>query len=82
MSGGILPGSLIATGEGPSLEAVDNRLGRRVAVKVLKSEFSPIRSSPNGSGPARTTAMLNHPYASVHDYGESQMNGRVARPTW
>jgi eukaryotic-like serine/threonine-protein kinase len=69
---------LIATGGmGQVWEAVDSRLGRRVAVKVLKSEFS---SDPEFIErfrvEARTTAMLNHPgIASVHDYGETQMNG-------
>lgn len=69
---------LIATGGmGQVWEAIDSRLGRRVAVKVLKGEFS---SDPEFierfRAEARTTAMLNHPgIASVHDYGESQMNG-------
>lgn len=69
---------LIATGGmGQVWEAVDSRLGRRVAVKVLKQEFS---SDPEFierfRAEARTTAMLNHPgIAAVHDYGESQMNG-------
>ncbi|MGH3553031.1 MAG: serine/threonine-protein kinase, partial [Mycobacterium sp.] len=69
---------LIATGGmGQVWEAVDNRLDRRVAVKVLKSEFS---SDPEFIErfrvEARTTAGLNHPgIASVHDYGETQMNG-------
>jgi serine/threonine-protein kinase len=69
---------LIATGGmGQVWEAVDSRLGRRVAVKVLKSEFS---SDPEFIErfrvEARTTAMLNHPgIAGVHDYGETQMNG-------
>ncbi len=69
---------LIATGGmGQVWEAVDNRLGRRVAVKVLKSEFS---TDPEFIErfriEARTTAMLNHPgIASVHDYGETQMEG-------
>ncbi|KAA8966481.1 serine/threonine-protein kinase [Mycobacterium sp.] len=69
---------LIATGGmGQVWEAVDNRLGRRVAVKVLKNEFS---SDPEFierfRTEARTTAMLNHPgIASVHDYGETQING-------
>jgi eukaryotic-like serine/threonine-protein kinase len=69
---------LIATGGmGQVWEAVDSRLGRRVAVKVLKSEFS---SDPEFierfRAEARTTAMLNHPgIASVYDYGETEMNG-------
>ncbi|MEB3980859.1 serine/threonine-protein kinase [Mycobacterium sp. 663a-19] len=69
---------LIATGGmGQVWEAVDSRLGRRVAVKVLKAEFS---QDPEFierfRAEARTTAMLNHPgIASVHDYGESQMDG-------
>ncbi len=69
---------LIATGGmGQVWEAVDSRLGRRVAVKVLKNEFS---SDPEFIErfriEARTTAMLNHPgIASVHDYGETQMDG-------
>ncbi len=69
---------LIATGGmGQVWEAVDSRLGRRVAVKVLKQEFS---QDPEFierfRAEARTTAMLNHPgIASVHDYGETQMDG-------
>jgi serine/threonine protein kinase len=69
---------LIATGGmGQVWEAVDSRLGRRVAVKVLNAEFS---QDPEFierfRAEARTTAMLNHPgIASVHDYGESQMDG-------
>jgi eukaryotic-like serine/threonine-protein kinase len=69
---------LIATGGmGQVWEAVDSRLGRRVAVKVLKQEFS---QDPEFierfRAEARTTAMLNHPgIAAVHDYGESQMDG-------
>ena len=58
-------------------EAVDSRLGRRVAVKVLKAEFS---SDPEFverfRAEARTVAMLNHPgIASVYDYGETDMDG-------
>ncbi len=74
---------LIATGGmGQVWEAVDSRLGRRVAVKVLKAEFS---SDPEFierfRAEARTTAMLNHPgIASVYDYGETEMEaeGRTA----
>jgi serine/threonine-protein kinase len=58
-------------------EAVDSRLGRRVAVKVLKQEFS---SDPEFlerfRAEARTVAMLNHPgIAAVHDYGETDIDG-------
>ena len=69
---------LIATGGmGQVWEATDSRLGRRVAVKVLKQEFS---SDPEFlerfRTEARTVAMLNHPgIAAVHDYGETDMDG-------
>lgn len=69
---------LIATGGmGQVWEAVDSRLGRRVAVKVLKQEFS---SDPEFlerfRTEARTVAMLNHSgIAAVHDYGETDMDG-------
>ncbi|MGB6208764.1 serine/threonine-protein kinase, partial [Mycobacterium sp.] len=69
---------LIATGGmGQVWEAVDNRLGRRVAVKVLKQEFSQDSEFiERFRFEARTTAMLNHPgIAGVHDYGETDMNG-------
>jgi serine/threonine-protein kinase len=69
---------LIATGGmGQVWEAVDGRLGRRVAVKVLKQEFS---TDPEFverfRAEARTVAMLNHPgIATVYDYGETEMDG-------
>lgn len=69
---------LIATGGmGQVWEAVDSRLGRRVAVKVLKAEYS---TDPEFverfRAEARTVAMLNHPgIASVYDYGETDMDG-------
>ncbi|MFF0817729.1 serine/threonine-protein kinase [Rhodococcus sp. NPDC003318] len=65
---------LIATGGmGQVWEATDNRLHRRVAVKVLKSEFS---TDPEFlerfRTEARTTAQLNHPgIAGIYDYGET-----------
>ena len=69
---------LIATGGmGQVWEAIDTRLGRQVAVKVLKAEFS---SDPEFverfRAEARTVAMLNHPgIASVYDYGETELDG-------
>ncbi|QBJ96547.1 serine/threonine protein kinase [Rhodococcus sp. ABRD24] len=66
---------LIATGGmGQVWEATDGRLDRRVAVKVLKAEFS---SDPEFIErfriEARTTAQLNHPgIAGVYDYGETR----------
>jgi serine/threonine-protein kinase len=69
---------LIATGGmGQVWEAIDSRLGRRVAVKVLKNEFSSDSEFiERFRAEARTTAMLNHPgIASVHDYGETDLNG-------
>ena len=69
---------LIATGGmGQVWEATDSRLGRRVAIKVLKQEYS---SDPEFierfRAEARTVAMLNHPgIAAVHDYGETEMDG-------
>ena len=69
---------LIATGGmGQVWEAVDSRLGRRVAVKVLKAEFSTdAEFVERFRAEARTVAMLNHPgIASVYDYGETDMDG-------
>jgi eukaryotic-like serine/threonine-protein kinase len=65
---------LIATGGmGQVWEATDNRLDRRVAVKVLKTEFS---NDPTFRerfrAEARTTAQLNHSgIAGIYDYGET-----------
>ncbi|RDI18817.1 serine/threonine-protein kinase [Lentzea flaviverrucosa] len=60
-------------GMGEVWEAADDRLDRRVAVKVLKAELS---GDPEFLHrfrvEARMTASLNHPgIASVHDYGET-----------
>ncbi len=59
-------------------EAVDSRLGRRVAVKVLKAEFSTdAEFVERFRAEARTVAMLNHPgIASVYDYGETEHGRR------
>ncbi|MDG3017168.1 serine/threonine-protein kinase [Speluncibacter jeojiensis] len=65
---------LVATGGmGQVWEAIDQRLDRRVAVKVLKAELS---DNPEFLErfriEARTTASLNHPgIAGVYDYGET-----------
>ena len=67
---------LIATGGmGQVWEALDTRLGRQVAIKVLKAEFS---TDPEFverfRAEARIVAMLNHPgIASVYDYGETEL---------
>ena len=74
---------LIATGGmGQVWEGLDTRLGRQVAIKVLKAEFS---SDPEFverfRAEARIVAMLNHPgIASVYDYGETELDdaGRTA----
>lgn len=66
---------LIATGGmGQVWEAMDTRLDRRVAVKVLKAEFSEDQEFlARFRNEARTTAALNHPgIAGVYDYGETQ----------
>ncbi|MET0452401.1 MAG: protein kinase [Mycobacterium sp.] len=74
---------LIATGGmGQVWEGLDTRLGRQVAIKVLKAEFS---TDPEFverfRSEARIVAMLNHPgIASVYDYGETELDdaGRTA----
>jgi eukaryotic-like serine/threonine-protein kinase len=74
---------LIATGGmGQVWEGLDTRLGRQVAIKVLKAEFS---TDPEFverfRAEARIVAMLNHPgIASVYDYGETDLDdaGRTA----
>src|ERR1051326_8856193 len=62
-------------GMGEVWEAEDTRLGRQVAVKVLKPELS---GDPEFRArfqtEARMTASLNHPgIAAVHDYGETDV---------
>ena len=69
---------LIATGGmGQVWEGVDSRLGRRVAIKVLKAEYSPdAEFVERFRAEARTVAMLNHPgIAGVYDYGETDIDG-------
>ena len=69
---------LIATGGmGQVWEGVDSRLGRRVAIKVLKAEYSEdAEFVERFRAEARTVAMLNHPgIAGVYDYGETDMDG-------
>lgn len=60
-------------GMGEVWEASDTRLGRRVAIKVLKAELSgDTEFLQRFRVEARTTASLNHPgVAAVHDYGET-----------
>lgn len=69
---------LIATGGmGQVWEGVDSRLGRRVAIKVLKAEYSTDGEFVDRfRAEARTVAMLNHPgIAGVYDYGETDIDG-------
>lgn len=76
---------LIATGGmGQVWEGLDTRLGRQVAIKVLKAEFS---SDPEFverfRAEARTVAMLNHPgIASVYDYGETELDAGEGRTAY
>ncbi|RMI34124.1 serine/threonine-protein kinase [Nocardia stercoris] len=74
---------LIATGGmGQVWEATDTRLDRRVAIKVLKAEFSADPTfRQRFRTEARTTAQLNHPgIAGIYDYGETTdpANGETA----
>ena len=74
---------LIATGGmGQVWDALDTRLDRRVAVKVLKAEFSADPTFRHRfKTEAKTTAQLNHPgIAGVYDYGETYdpQGGEVA----
>ncbi|MGB8402901.1 MAG: serine/threonine-protein kinase, partial [Mycobacterium sp.] len=74
---------LIATGGmGQVWEGLDSRLGRQVAIKVLKAEYSTDSEFVERfRAEARTVAMLNHPgIASVYDYGETDLDdaGRTA----
>jgi len=65
---------LIATGGmGQVWDALDTRLDRRVAVKVLKAEFSADPTFRHRfRTEAKTTAQLNHPgIAGIYDYGET-----------
>ncbi|HEX2298593.1 MAG TPA: protein kinase, partial [Pseudonocardiaceae bacterium] len=60
-------------GMGEVWEAEDTRLGRQVAVKVLRPELSgDAEFRARFHTEARLTASLNHPgIAAVHDYGET-----------
>lgn len=60
-------------GMGAVWEAVDRRLGRHVAVKILKAEYSSDDEFVERfHTEARLSAMLNHPgIAALHDYGET-----------
>ncbi|MGW0160311.1 protein kinase domain-containing protein [Mycobacterium sp. NPDC003323] len=76
---------LIATGGmGQVWEGLDTRLGRQVAIKVLKAEFSEDSEFVDRfRGEARTVAMLNHPgIASVYDYGETEMDAGEGRTAY
>jgi eukaryotic-like serine/threonine-protein kinase len=72
--------NLIAVGGmGEVWQASDERLGRRVAVKLLKPEYGREPSFlARFRGEARHAAALSHPgIAAVYDYGEVQDDGQV-----
>ncbi|CAM3926044.1 non-specific serine/threonine protein kinase [Mycolicibacterium frederiksbergense] len=76
---------LIATGGmGQVWEGLDTRLGRQVAIKVLKAEFSEDSEFVERfRAEARTVAMLNHPgIASVYDYGETEIEAGEGRTAY
>ena len=65
-------------GMGAVYDATDIRLGRKVAIKVLPSEFAadPERLARFAQQEARAAAALNHPHiAVVHDVGEATAVG-------
>lgn len=64
-------------GMGEVWQAVDARLDRTVAIKILKPELcGDAEFLHRFRTEARTTASLNHPgVASVHDYGETSVQG-------
>ena len=63
---------LATGGMGTVHAAIDERLGRRVAVKVLRDELArDARSRERFRREARAVAALNHPsIAAIYDYGE------------
>ncbi|MDX6210489.1 MAG: eukaryotic-like serine/threonine-protein kinase, partial [Frankiales bacterium] len=66
-------------GMGEVWQAIDERLGRTVAVKLLKPEYSREPTFlARFRGEARHAAALSHPgIAAVFDYGEVQDGGRM-----
>ncbi len=69
-------------GMGEVWQADDTRLGRQVAVKVLKPELSgDAEFRRRFHAEARMTASLNHPgIAAVHDYGEAASDPDPSHP--
>ncbi|MGF7237963.1 MAG: serine/threonine-protein kinase, partial [Frankia sp.] len=77
----LLQGKIAAGGMGEVWRAVDQTLGRPVAVKLLRPEYASDDSFlVRFRGEARHAARLSHPgVASVYDYGEVRTGN--ARPT-
>ncbi|GAA4544821.1 serine/threonine-protein kinase [Pseudonocardia xishanensis] len=71
-------------GMGEVWEAVDERLGRNVAVKVLRAELSDDDEFLHRFRiEARTVASLNHSgVAAIHDYGEDEVSADGRRTAY
>ena len=95
VSGGLVAGGRIADryelerriavgGMGEVWEAVDERLGRNVAVKVLRAELSDDDEFLHRFRiEARTVASLNHSgIAAIHDYGEDEVTADGRRTAY
>jgi len=76
---------LIATGGmGQVWEGIDSRLGRRVAVKVLKAEYSEDAESSNASAPRRAPSRCSTTRASPASTTTAKRTwtARAAPLTW
>ena len=62
----------VITGMGEVYAAVDSRLDRKVAIKVLRPELAAVVGAERFLAEIRTTANLQHPHIlPLHDSGEA-----------